>query len=98
MVDIQGFTQLFFAPSLHGDATTYVLAFLSSTVVELIAVACLISGFAVSVVGRLIRSTAQGDRLPRLLGRLDILSLSKLIIPVSCLTMTLWVYFATQGV
>ena len=97
MTEFQNLTQLFSVPAAQGDAATYVLAFLSSTAVELIAVACLISAFAIGAVRKLLRAGADQDPQDRTWGRFDVLSLSKLIIPLACLTMTVWVYIVTQG-
>ena len=97
MTEFQSLTQLFAVPSAHGDAATYVLAFLSSTAVELIAVACLVSALAIGGLRHLFRETADQDPNDRLWGRFNVLSLSKLIIPVTSLTMTVWIYVATQG-
>ena len=96
MIDFQSLTQLVSVPAAHGDAATYVVAFLSSTAVELVAVACLISAFALGGVSQLLRGGGDHDR--RRTGRFqfDVLSLSKLIIPVTCLIMTVWIYLATQ--
>ena len=97
MTDFHNITQLFAIPAAHGDAATYVLAFLSSTAVELVAVACLISAFAIGGLRHLFQATADQDRHDGGGFRLDVVSLSKLVIPLACLTMTVWIYIATQG-
>jgi hypothetical protein len=80
----------------HGPAGPYVAAFLSSTAVEVIAVtgvlAMLLSGGART----LLRSTVSLGWL-RLYRAVDVYKLSKTVIPLACLSATLWVWTLIQG-
>ena len=98
MFDIHSLTDVFSASAAHGEGATYALAFLSSTALELIAVAFLVSAFARGALRQLTRPQRTGARARPIWARFDVLSLSKLLIPLSCLTMTIWIYLATQNV
>ncbi len=83
------------APAGHAGAAPYVLAFLSSTAVEVIAVAALLSMLAFGIARSVRGSTSLEDHRPW--GGLDALKLYKIVIPLVCLTMTAWIWISTQG-
>ena len=85
------------ATASHADTTPYVLAFLSSTAVEVIAVATILTMLAFAVTRSLFRSNAFSDRSLRLHRAIDVLKLSKMLIPLACLSATVWVWSLVQG-
>jgi hypothetical protein len=82
----------------HEAATPYTLAFLTSTAVEVIAVATVFTMFAFGLGRSILRSSVIGDHWPRLYRAFDILKLSKMLIPLACLSATVWVWSLIQGV
>ena len=81
----------------HTAATPYELAFLSSTAIEIIAVATLLTMIALSISRSVFRSGGMGDYWLRLYRTFDILKLSKMLIPLACLSATVWVWSLVQG-
>jgi hypothetical protein len=81
----------------HAAATPYDLAFLSSTAVEIITVATVLTMVALSLARSIFRSGGMGDYWLRLYRAFDILKLSKMIIPLACLSATVWVWSLIQG-
>lgn len=75
----------------------YSLAFLSSTAVEIIAVAVLLTLLTVGVARSILKSTTISQQWLRLYRALDVLKLYKMIIPLACLTGTVWVWSLIQG-
>ncbi len=82
----------------HTADTTYALAFLSSTAVELVAIAALFTMLASAAMRFLFKSSAISDYWVRLNRAFDILKLSKMVIPLACLSATVWVWSLVQGV
>lgn len=81
----------------HAAATPYALAFLTSTAVEVIAVATVLTMLAIGALRSLFRSSAISDNWPRFYRAFDILKLSKMVIPLACLSATVWVWTLIQG-
>ena len=80
----------------HSDLTAYALVFASSSAIQVIAAAgCL--WLAITALLRFLpRNPAQGAPKRDWRG-LGVLKLHKLVIPLACLTLTGWVWIATQG-
>ena len=81
----------------HEAATPYDLAFLSSTAVEVIAVSAVLTMLAFALGRVLFRSSAFGGHWLRLYRAFDVLKLSKMLIPLACLSATVWVWTLIQG-
>jgi hypothetical protein len=81
----------------HGAAAPYGVAFLSSTAVEVIAAAAILTMLALGLVRSIFRSTTISDRWPRLYRVLDVLKLYKMVIPLACLSATVWVWSLMEG-
>ena len=79
-----------------GDRAPYALAFLSSTAIELFAVAVLLTIVANAATRRGVERRASADAA-RITFRIDIMKLYKLIIPVLSLGFTVWLWTATRG-
>ena len=92
-MDLQSLTQLMF----HKDTTPYAMVFLSSTALEVIAVATLLTVLALGLVRVLFRSSGVADRWLRLYRAFDAFKLYKMVIPLACLTATVWVWNLVQG-
>jgi hypothetical protein len=78
-------------------AAPYTLAFLTSTAVEVIAVATVFTMLAFGLGRSILRSSAIGDHWQRLYRAFDVLKLSKMLIPLACLSATVWVWSLIQG-
>jgi len=89
--------ETFNASAGHSGAAPYVLAFMSSTAIEVVAVAAILSMVAFSLGRSILGTTSLGDHWLRLWSGFDVLKLTKIIIPLACLTVTVWVWIATQG-
>ena len=85
------------ATASHTAATPYTLAFLSSTAVEVIAIAAIFTMLAFAFGRSLFGSNPISDRWLRLHRAFDILKLSKMLIPLACLSATVWVWSLIQG-
>ena len=85
------------ATAAQAAATPYTLAFLSSTAVEIIAVATVLTMLALGIARSIFRSSALGDHWLRLYRAFDVLKLSKMVIPLACLSATVWVWSLIQG-
>ena len=79
-----------------GDRAPLAVAFLSSTAVELIAVAALLTVVANAAARRATGRRTPADA-PRMNFRIDVMKLHKLIIPVLSLAFTVWLWTATRG-
>lgn len=85
------------ATASHGAATPYALAFLSSTAIEIVAVATVLTMLAFAVARSMFRSSVISDQWLRFYRAFDILKLSKMLIPLACLSATVWVWSLIQG-
>jgi hypothetical protein len=81
----------------HEADAPYTLAFMSSTVVEVIAVAVIFAMLAVGLARSIFRSSAISDRWLRFYRALDVFKLYKMIIPLGCLVATGWIWNLIQG-
>ena len=81
----------------HGAATPYALLFLSSTAIEVIAVATVLTMLAFAVARSIFRPSVISHPSPRFHRAFDILKLSKMLIPLACLSATVWVWSLIQG-
>jgi len=81
----------------RGAATPYALAFLSSTAIEVIAVATVFTMLAFAVARSIFRSNVISHQWLRFHRAFDILKLSKMLIPLACLSATVWVWSLIQG-
>jgi len=86
------------ATASHAATTPYTVAFASSTAVEVIAVATVFTMLVFAGARSLFRSSAISDQWLRLHRAFDILKLSKVLIPLVCLSATVWVWNLVQGV
>jgi hypothetical protein len=82
----------------HEPAGPYLVAFLSSTAVEVIAVATVLAMVIFGSARTILRSGAISHAWLRLYRALDVLKLHKVVIPLACLTATIWVWTLVQGV
>ncbi|HLZ82794.1 MAG TPA: hypothetical protein VKQ54_04455 [Caulobacteraceae bacterium] len=76
----------------HEAATPYALAFLSSTALEVIVVSAVLTMLAFALGRAVFRVGALGDHWSRLYRAFDVLKLSKMLIPLACLSATVWVW------
>ena len=83
--------------STGSDSAPYALAFLSSTALEVIAVAIILTMVAFGLGRAIFRSNSIGDYWLRLYRAFDVLKLSKMLIPLACLSATVWVWNLVQG-
>jgi hypothetical protein len=81
----------------HEPAGPYLLAFLSSTAVEVIAVSAMLAMLVFGGARTVLRSNAVSHGWPRLYRALDVLKLSKMVIPLACLSATVWIWNLVQG-
>jgi hypothetical protein len=81
----------------HEGAAPYTLAFMSSTVVEVIAVAVIFTMLTLGVARSFLRSNGISDHWLRLYRALDVFKLYKMIIPLGCLVATGWIWTLIQG-
>jgi hypothetical protein len=84
-------------PLALGETTPYQVAFLTSSAVEVIAVAALLALAVTSLTRR--APKARGKVADRRLERrgIDVMHLHKLVIPVVSLGVTIWIWTATRG-
>jgi uncharacterized membrane protein len=75
----------------------YTVAFMSSTVVEVIAVAMIFAMLTFGLARSLFRWSAISERWLRLYRALDVFKLYKMIIPLGCLVATGWIWNLIQG-
>jgi hypothetical protein len=75
----------------------YALAFLSSTAIEVVAVATVLTMLAFGLARSLFRSSGAGHRPGRAHRALYIMKLHKMLIPLACLSATVWVWSLIQG-
>jgi hypothetical protein len=81
----------------HEAAAPYTWAFMSSTVVEVIAVAAISTMLILGIVRSIFGLSSISQQWLRLYRALDVFKLSKMIIPLACLTATVWVWSLIQG-
>jgi hypothetical protein len=77
-------------------AGPYLAAFLSSTAIEVAAVAALLAMVLSGGARAVLRAGALSHGLARVYRALDVLKLYKIVIPMACLSATLWIWSLIQ--
>jgi len=85
------------AASGHEAAIPYLLAFLSSAAVEVIAVAVVLAMLMLGAARSILGSNTMTATWLRLYRALDVLKLYKMVIPLACLSATVWIWTLIQG-
>lgn len=93
----QAFGDMVGGPAGPDGAAPYALAFLSSTALEVIAVAVVLTMVAFGLGRAMFRSNSLGDYWLRIYRAFDVLKLSKMVIPLACLSATVWMWTLIQG-
>jgi hypothetical protein len=85
-------------PTVDASTAPYLLAYMSSSAIEVVAVAVGLSMIAFTLLRRLPPAAPARAKSARPARRFDVLHLSKLVLPLFSLGVTGWIWVSTQSV